>query len=68
MTVSNDYRVKAAEFRAKADSLRDPLFSSMFYRLSKTYSQLARYAEEDERKGLAYKPSPPIASVDPEKR
>jgi len=67
MTVSGEYRVRAAEFRAKADSLRDPLFSSMFYRLSKTYSQLARYAEQTKRKSLAYEPSPPVAA-DPPKR
>ena len=65
MAVSGEYRIKAAEFRAKADSLRDPLFSSMFYRLSKTYSQLAKYAEETERKSLAYELSPPVAADQP---
>jgi hypothetical protein len=61
MTVSDEYRVKAAEFRAKADSQRDPLFRSMFETLSKTYSRLARYHERDYRPKLAFRPSPSIA-------
>jgi hypothetical protein len=68
MTVSDEYRVKAAEFRAKADSQRDPLFRSMFETLSKTYSRLARHHERDYRPKLAFRPSPPIAIVDPPKQ
>src|SRR5262245_1069444 len=64
MTVSDEYRVKAAEFRAKADSHRDPLFRSMFETLSKTYSRLARYHEQDYRPKLDFMPSPPIAVFD----
>ena len=65
MAVSDEYRLKAAEFRAKAHSLRDPLFRSMFARLAKRYSRLADQAEEADRKDrakLPYKSSPPIAS------
>jgi hypothetical protein len=68
MTVSDEYRVKAAEFRAKADSQRDPLFRSMFETLSKTYSRLARYRERDYRPKLDFRPSPPIAVFDSPKR
>ena len=68
MTVSDEYRAKAAEFRAKANSQRDPLFRSMFETLSKTYSRLARHHERDYRPKLAFRPSPPIAIVDPPKQ
>jgi hypothetical protein len=68
MTVSDEYRAKAAEFRAKADSQRDPLFRSMFEKLSMTYSRLARLHERDYRPKLTFKPSPPIAVVDPPKQ
>ena len=67
MTVSDEYRVKAAEFRAKADSQRDPLFRSMFETLSKTYSRLARHHEQYVGNKLAYERSPPIAGDDSNK-
>ena len=68
MNVRDEYRLKAAEFRDKADSQRDPLFRSMFETLARTYLRLARYHERDYRPKLAFRPSPPIAVVDPPKR
>jgi len=68
MTISDEYRVKAAAFRAHAERQRDPLFRSMYAKVAKTYSRLAKHAEEDERKGLTYEQSPPIADSDPAKR
>ena len=70
-TISDEYRVKAAECRAKAERERDRLFRSMFERLSKTYSRLADLADEADRKAgteLAYRKSPPIAGDDPESK
>jgi hypothetical protein len=61
MTVSDDYRVKAADFRAKAEREKDPLFSSMFWTMSKTYSRLARHHERDACTKLSYTSSPSIA-------
>jgi hypothetical protein len=66
MTVSDEYRAKAAEFRAKANSQRDPLFCSMFETLSMTY--FARHHERDYRPKLAFRPSPPIAVINPPKQ
>lgn len=68
MAVSDEYRVKAAEFRAKAERERDRLFRSMFQKLANRYSRLADQADEAERKGLAHTPSPPIAEGDPKNR
>lgn len=68
MTVSDEYRVKAAEFRAQAEREVDPLFRSMFWTLSDTYSRLARHHERDFRTKLVFRPSPPIAGDDPESR
>ena len=68
MTVSDEYRVKAAAFRAHAERERDPLFRSMYAKVAKTYSRLAKHAEENERKGLTYEPSPPIAALRSGKR
>jgi len=61
MTVSDEYRIKAADFRAKAERERDPLFSSMFWTMSKTYSRLARHHERDACTKLSYTSSPSIA-------
>ena len=61
MTVSDEYRVKAADFRAKAEREKDPLFSSMFWTMSKTYSRLARHHERDASTKLSYASSPSIA-------
>jgi len=61
MTVSDEYRVKAADFRAKAEREKDPLFSSMFWTMSKTYSRLARHHERDACTKLSYTSSPSIA-------
>jgi hypothetical protein len=61
MTVSDEYRVRAADFRAKAEREKDPLFSSMFWTMSKTYSRLARYHERDACIKLSYTSSPSIA-------
>jgi hypothetical protein len=47
MTVSDEYRLRAADFRAKAEREKDPLFASMFWTMSKTYSRLARHHERD---------------------
>jgi len=68
MTVSDEYRTKSAEFRAKADSEADPLFRSMFETLARTYSRLARHHDHGYRPKLVFRPSPPIAVVDPPKR
>jgi len=61
MKVSDDYRVKASDMRAKAERERDPLFSAMFWKLSKTYLRLAWHHERDACTRLSYKSSPPIA-------
>jgi hypothetical protein len=61
MTVSDEYRVRAADFRAKAEREKDPLFSSMFWTMSKTYSRLARHHERDACTKLSYTSSPSIA-------
>jgi len=58
MTGSEEYRVRAADMRAKAERERDPLFSSMFWKLSTTYLRLAWH--HDARPKLSYMSSPPI--------
>jgi len=60
MTVSDDYRVKAADFRAKAEREKDPLFSSMFWTISRTYLRLARHHEHDACIKLSYMSSGPL--------
>src|SRR5262249_25515510 len=59
--VIDEYRVKAADFRAQAEREKDPLFRSMFWTMSRTYSRLARHHERDACTRLAYRSSPPIA-------
>jgi hypothetical protein len=61
MTVGDEYRVRAADFRAKAEREKDPLFSSMFWTMSKTYLRLARHHERDARIKPSYTSSPSIA-------
>jgi hypothetical protein len=61
MTVSEEYRVRASEFRAKAEREKDPLFSSMFWTVSRTYLRLARHHERDACTRLSYMSSPSIA-------
>jgi hypothetical protein len=68
MTVSDKYRVKAAELRAQAEREREPLFRSMFKTLSKRYSRLAQQADAERNAKLAYKSSPPIAADNPKRR
>src|SRR5262249_38382565 len=67
MTVSDEYRVKAAEFRAKADSQR-PTVSLDVRDAVENYARLARYRERDYRPKLDFRPSPPIAVFDSPKR
>jgi hypothetical protein len=61
MTISDEYRVRASEFRAKAEREKDPLFSSMFWTVSRTYSRLARHHERDACTKPSYMLSPSIA-------
>ena len=59
MSFRDEYRARAAEFRAKADRQPDPMFRSMFEKLAKTYSRLAEL-DDDARTKLA--PWPPSGS------
>jgi hypothetical protein len=64
MSFRDDYRARAAEFRAKADRQPDPLFRSIFEKLAKTYSRLAELDDRDRgdaRTKLAPWPSSPVA-------
>ena len=61
MTISDEYRFRAAKLRADAEREEDPLFRGMFETLAKSYSRLARYHERDACTRLSYKSSPPIA-------
>lgn len=61
MTISDEYRVRAFEFRAKTEREKDPLFSSMFWTVSRTYSRLARHHERDACTRPSYMLSPPFA-------
>jgi len=64
MSFRDDYRVRAAEFRAKANSQPDPLFRSMFEKVAKTYLRLAELDDRDRgdaRTKLAPWPSSPFA-------
>jgi hypothetical protein len=64
MSLSDDYRVKAAEFRAKAERQPDPLFRSMFEKVAKTYLRLAELDDRDRgdaRTKLAPWPSSPVS-------
>jgi hypothetical protein len=47
MILSDDYRVRAAEFRAKAERQPDPLFRSMFEKVAKAYLRLAALDDRD---------------------
>ena len=63
MSFRDEYRARAAEFRAKAERQPDPLFRSMFEKLAKTYSRLAELDDRhrgDARTKLA--PCPPSGS------
>ena len=64
MSLSDEYRVRAAELRAKADRQRDPLFRSIFHKLAKTYLRQAELADlnrGDARSKLSSRPSSAFA-------
>jgi len=64
MSLSDEYRVRAAELRAKADRQLDPLFRSIFMKLAKTYLRQAELADlnrGDARSRLSRSPSSAFA-------
>ena len=63
MSLRDDYRARAAEFRAKAERQSDPLFRSMFERVAKTYSRLAELNDRD--RGDAHTKLAPWSSSPP---
>ena len=66
MSLSDEYRVRAAELRAKADRQLDPLFRSMFEKLARTYLRQAELADlnrGDARTRLASRPSSAFADA-----
>jgi hypothetical protein len=66
MSFRDDYRARAAEFRAKAERQPDPLFRSMFEKVAKTYLRLAELDDRDRgdaRTKLAPWPSSPFTET-----
>ena len=64
MSLSDEYRIRAAELRVKADRQLDPLFRSIFEKLAKTYLRQAELADlnrGDARSKLARMPSSAFA-------
>jgi hypothetical protein len=64
MTAGNEYRVKAAEFRAKAATENDPEIKAEFESLARAYLRLAEQAERNSELDLTYE-TPPTKERDP---
>jgi len=56
MTQADSYRVKAAEFRAKATHQTDPTKRAELLRLAKLYLRLAEQADRNAELDVAYLP------------
>ena len=63
MTSGVTYRVKAAEFRAKARQESHPAMRSELERLSLSYLRLATQADQNARADIMYEPPPDRPSI-----
>ncbi len=59
MSHADEYRVKAAEFRAKATRERDPSLRADWDNLALAYVRLAEQAEKNQQLDVSYRPPPP---------
>jgi hypothetical protein len=59
MGAGDQYRIKAAEFHARAQSGATPRIRVQFENLAKAYLRLAEQADRNERVDLVYEPPPP---------
>ncbi len=58
MTTGDDYRVKAAELRARARSETDPAIGAELESLARAYLRLAEQAERNSQLDLSYETPP----------
>ena len=63
MTPAETYRVKAAEFRAKAEQETHPSMRAELERLTQSYLRLAEQADHNARMDLVYETPPKRPSV-----
>ena len=57
--MANQYRIRAAEFHAQAQSASNPKLRAQFENLSLAYLRLAEQADRNSQTELIYEPPPP---------
>ena len=57
--MADQYRIRAAEFHAKAQGATDPKLRAQFENLSLAYLRLAEQADRNSQTELIYEPPPP---------
>ncbi len=62
MDRAQEYRNRAAEFRAKAESVRTPEVAAQLMKYAEMYLHFARQAERNPLPDLVYEPPPPKLS------
>lgn len=62
MTPAEDYRQRAAEFKAKAGATGDRVLAAEWTRLAEQYLRLAADADRNALNDLVYEPPPPKLS------
>jgi hypothetical protein len=59
MTAGDEYRIKAAEFRARAHAETNRAMRAEFENLARAYLRLAEQAERNTKLDVTYEPPPP---------
>ena len=59
MAVGDEYRIKAAEFHACAQTENSPKIRAEFENLARAYLRLAEQAQRNEQFDITYEPPPP---------
>ena len=59
MAAGDQYRIKAAEFHAQAQSMANPKLRAGFANLAKAYLRLAEQADRNALVDVVYEPPPP---------
>jgi hypothetical protein len=59
MTPADQYRIRAAELRAKAHEERNARLAAEYDHLAKSYIRLAEQADRNQNLDVTYEPRPP---------
>jgi hypothetical protein len=60
VSTADQYRIRAAELRAKAHEERNPRLAAEYEHLAKSYIRLAEQADRNQKLDVTYEPSPPM--------